>query len=316
MAFLAYDDLFLEHDTGPGHPESPDRLVAIVDHLTSRGLFGRARRIELRPATREELALAHDEDHIARMAGTEGRSGRLDPDTRVGPRSHDAALLAAGSLLAATDEVMGGGETRGMCLVRPPGHHAERGRAMGFCLYDNVAICARYAQRRHGIERVAIVDFDVHHGNGTQDVFKDDESVFYLSLHRYPFFPGSGGPADGGDAPVATLNVPLPGGTPREVYHEAFDRALERVEAFAPEFLVLSAGFDAHRDDPIGGLGLTAADFGLLTEKLVALAERTAKGRVVSALEGGYGLRALGPCVEAHLTALDTETGSIFSVRR
>jgi acetoin utilization deacetylase AcuC-like enzyme len=305
LAFLAYDELFLEHDTGPGHPESAHRLRAILSHLDESGLASRLVDLPPRAATREEIELAHDAGHYERVESFSRDARPFDLDTPTGHRSFEAARRAAGSTLAAADEVMSGGQTRGLCLVRPPGHHATSGRAMGFCLFNNLAVCARYLMREHAVSRVAIVDFDVHHGNGTEAIFARDPAVFYLSLHRYPFYPGTGGPYADTEGLVAVRNVPLPGSLPPEEYHRFFDRAAEEVEAHAPEVVLVSAGFDSHVEDPIGGLNLETADFGRITGRIVELAERCADGRIISALEGGYSLRRLGECVAEHLRALD-----------
>jgi len=304
LAFLGYHESYLEHDSGAGHPESASRLTAIESHLEEAGLWEGLPRVEVRPAAREEIEAVHPGGLFDVVRSLSEHTGFLDPDTHVGRRSFDAALLAAGALLAAADEVMGGGERRGLCLVRPPGHHAGPSRSMGFCLFNNVAVCARYLKAAHGVERVAIVDFDVHHGNGTEDAVREDPDVFFLSLHRYPFYPGTGGPGPGPAGTVAVKNCPLPASISREEYFAALEEGLREVERFAPEVILVSAGFDAHVADPIGGLCLESEDYGAITERIVTVAERTARGRVISTLEGGYGLRALGPSVEAHLRAL------------
>lgn len=307
MLLLSHDEAFLRHDAGPGHPESPDRLTAILAHLDRAGITDASRRVAPREATREELARVHTDAHVETIRAVSERTGYLDGDTHVGKDSWEAARLAAGSTLAVADEVMAGPDRRGLCLVRPPGHHATSTRAMGFCLFNNVAVCARHLQDRHGVGRVAIVDFDVHHGNGTEEIFSTDETVLYLSTHRWPFYPGTGGP----DAPefVATVNIPLRDVTRPDEFHASFDDGMEDVRAFAPEVVLVSAGFDAHVDDPVGGLNLDVDDFARITERIVGVAEETAEGRIVSVLEGGYGLDVLGPCVEAHARALSPGEG-------
>lgn len=305
MAFLSYDSTYLEHDTGPAHPEAAVRLVSVVAHLKKEGIWERARHLTPRPAVRAEIELAHEPHHFDRVADAVRREAHLDPDTVTSARSLDAALLAAGATLTAADEVMAGEDRRGLCLVRPPGHHATPDRAMGFCLFNSLAVCARYLRAEYAVKRVAIIDFDVHHGNGTEEIFCEDPGVFYLSLHRYPFYPGTGGPYDTWNRGVAVRDIPLPADTTPEQYHKSLARGLSEVAAYQPEVVLVSAGFDAHRLDPIGGLGLTEEDFHEITRAIVALAERTAKGRVISALEGGYNLDVLGPSVEQHLRALD-----------
>ncbi len=305
MAYLLTDETFLAHDAGPGHPERPERLTAITEHLRRVGLLDRLEPLAARPAAPEEILRVHSAELHERVRTVSALAGRLDPDTGVSPRSFDAALRAAGALLAAADAVPAGEDPCALCLVRPPGHHATPTRAMGFCLFNNVAVAARYLQDRHGIRRVAVVDFDVHHGNGTEEIFRDDPSVFYLSIHRYPFYPGTGGPRSHGPAPAATRNIPLPAGVSREDYHAAWEDGLAEVREFAPEVILLSAGFDAHRRDPVGGLSLVEKDYERLTRAVREVAEDTAGGRMISALEGGYALEVLGPCVEHHLRGLD-----------
>jgi acetoin utilization deacetylase AcuC-like enzyme len=228
--------------------------------------------------------------------------GWLDPDTHVSPRSVEAALAAAGAVTGATLAVLAGEAREAFCAVRPPGHHATRARAMGFCLVNSVAVAARAALAA-GLARVAVVDFDVHHGNGTQDIFWSDPAVLYVSLHRWPFYPGTGAAEETGAGPGlgATVNVPLPASTPPARFHDALARALDAVERFRPEVVLASAGFDAYRDDPIGGLNLDVEDFARVGERLRALAAATCDGKLVSVLEGGYHLGRLGECVAAYL---------------
>lgn len=305
MAFLVYDDAFLEHDTGPRHPERPERLTRILARVTESGLFSRFRLVTPRKATDEELERVHPPAQIRKIREACEAGQALDPDTVVGPFSFRAALLAAGAAVAGADEIGGENERRGFCLVRPPGHHAGAERAMGFCLFNNIAVAVRHLQVRYGVGRMAIVDFDVHHGNGTEQIFRDDEDVFYLSTHRHPFYPGTGGPAPAGRPPRATLDLPLPSNTSATRFVEVLEGGLEEVRAFRPEVVLVSAGFDAEKDDPIGGLGLTAPDFRTITDFIVEVAEETAQGRVLSFLEGGYNLDQLGACVENHLLALE-----------
>jgi acetoin utilization deacetylase AcuC-like enzyme len=294
---LVSDPLFLEH-RAEGHPERPERLQAILRALEPvSGL----RRVGPRPASDADLALVHTAAHVARIRDLAARGGgAIDSDTYVGPRSFEVARAAVGALLVAVDEIAAGRARHAFCAVRPPGHHASADRAMGFCLFNQVAIAARYVQQRTPWRRVLIVDFDVHHGNGTQDVFYRDPSVFYLSVHRAPFYPGTGAAAERGAG--TTLNLPFGPGTPRETILDAWEKAMRgEARAFRPEFVLVSAGFDAYREDPIGGLGYEVDDYRRLMEPVVALAP---PGRVVSALEGGYRIDALGPCVRAHLAPL------------
>ena len=299
---------FLSHDTGPGHPERPQRFQAVCDHLRRTGLWERLKHRESSPASRETLALVHPERYISLIerACREGPTA-LDPDTVASPGSWDAALRAVGAVTEAIDGVMDGSLERAFCAVRPPGHHALADRAMGFCLFNNVAIGARYAQRRQGLARVLIVDWDVHHGNGTQAIFEDDPAVLYFSTHQYPFYPGSGARRETGRGAGTgfTLNVPLPAGAGDAELLRAFEEVLvPKAAEFAPQLVLISAGFDAHRDDPLAQLAVTEAGYASLTRIVRGIADASAKGHIVSVLEGGYDLRALGASVEAHLDAL------------
>jgi acetoin utilization deacetylase AcuC-like enzyme len=291
---LVSDPVFLEH-RADGHPERPERLTVILRALDSvPGL----RRFAPRAASVEELGLAHSPRHIERIrAMSESGGGAIDSDTYVTPRTFEVARRAVGALLSAIDEIAAGRARNAFCAVRPPGHHASRERAMGFCLFNQVAVAARYLQARTAWKRILIVDFDVHHGNGTQDLFYRDDSVFYLSVHRAPFYPGTGAASERGSG--TTLNLPFRLGTPRTEILAAWEEAVHRVaREFRPEFLLVSAGFDAYRDDPIGGLGYEVDDYRRL---MAVVAEVAPAGRIVSALEGGYNLDALGACVVAHL---------------
>ncbi|MBI4617518.1 MAG: histone deacetylase [Planctomycetes bacterium] len=309
---LVYDDLFLEHRTGD-HPECPERLVAIRERLIESGLWEGRLHVPPRPATDEEILRVHASEHLERLrAAAAGRGARLDPDTVMSERSFEVALLSAGGAISAAEAVLDGRVRRALALVRPPGHHATRDVAMGFCLLNNVAVAARHLRVARGVRRVAILDWDVHHGNGTQEIFYDDPTVLYLSFHRWPFYPGTGAADEtgAGEGKGFTVNVPLSAGTPRAEYLDRFQTVLEeKVKPFAPEFVLVSAGFDAYRDDPIGGLGLETMDFATLTHCAVELAESTAEGRLVSVLEGGYDLGEMGRLVEAHLAALDSGGG-------
>jgi acetoin utilization deacetylase AcuC-like enzyme len=291
---LVSDPVFLEH-RAEGHPERPERLTVILRALA--GVPG-LRRIPPRPASVEELGLAHSVRHIERIrAMSETGGGAVDGDTYVTPRTFEVARRAVGALLSAVDEIAAGRARNAFCAVRPPGHHASRERAMGFCLFNQVAVAARYLQARTPWKRILIVDFDVHHGNGTQDLFYRDDSVFYLSVHRAPFYPGTGAASERGSG--TTLNLPFPSGTPRTEILAAYEAAVRRVaREFRPGFLLVSAGFDAYRDDPIGGLGYEVDDYRRL---MAVVSEVAPAGRIISALEGGYNLDALGACVVAHL---------------
>jgi len=307
MTLLYYDPRFLDHDTGH-HPEQPERLRQIIDQLQSTGLAARCQRPTWQPASRERLQRVHEPGHIDRIAAISQRGGgQLDPDTIVSAASYDVACLAAGAACDAVDRVLAGEGKTALCLVRPPGHHALSERAMGFCLFNNIAVAASVARDEHQLDRVLIVDWDVHHGNGTQDTFYSDGRVGFFSSHRWPFYPGTGaGDETGtGDGLGATLNLPVTFGTPREVYRERFAAALEKFAArIRPQLVLVSAGFDSHRADPIGSLGLEAEDFAELTKLVLNVAAVHAEGRVVSILEGGYNPPVLAECVETHIHKL------------
>ena len=308
MTGLIYDDVFLRHDTG-SHPESSDRLRAITLGLKEAGLWERMQLVSPRAATVDDLTLIHDSALVERVkAACKRPPGALDSgDTVVCAKSYDVALRAVGGLLDAVDGVAAGRFGNALCLVRPPGHHATATRAMGFCLFNNVAIAARYAQRRHSMGRVLIVDWDVHHGNGTQEAFYADPTVMYFSVHRAPFYPGSGWEDETGRGAGkgTVVNLPLAHNTPRTVYLAKFREVIEGpCRKFSPELILISAGFDAYEGDPIGRLGLRPEDFRALTDMVTALARDTAKSRVISALEGGYDLHGLAACVAQHAAGL------------
>ncbi len=294
----------LEHDAGPGHPERPQRLLAIMEALAEDEFAALTRR-EAPRADRELLRLAHPESHIDHVLGSVPASGyrALDGDTVLSPGSGEAALRAAGAVAAAVDAVMAGDFVNAFCAVRPPGHHAEPGRAMGFCLFNNIAIGALHARVRHGLARVAVVDFDVHHGNGTQAIFERDPSLFYGSSHQSPLYPGTGAQSERGVGNI--VNVPLRAHTESAGFRQAVaSQLLPALESFAPDMILISAGFDAHTDDPLAALDLVEADYFWITAELVGLARRLCRGRIVSALEGGYHLPALAASVAAHIRAL------------
>ena len=306
---LVYHPVYLEHDMGVGHPESPNRLRAIMQQLERSGTAARLTNIEPRKAEDEWITQIHSSSYVAALKKHQPAQGKvaLDPDTSMSPGSLTAAYLAAGGALAAVDAIMSGGVEHAFCAVRPPGHHAETARAMGFCLFNNVAIAARYAQKQHGLTRVLIVDWDVHHGNGTQHSFEQDPSILFFSTHQYPYYPGTGRATERGTGAGEgfTINVPMEAGDGNDEYHAVFlNVLLPAAEAFKPEFVIISAGFDAHRDDPLAGMGLTEAGYTDLTGLVAGIAKRHARGRVLSALEGGYNLTALSASVDAHLQAL------------
>lgn len=305
---LIHDLRFLDHETGQ-HPESPQRLQAILRALESdAALWSQVMHVSPRPASAKDIARCHSERLIDEIReATAGGERQLDPDTRISQKSFDVAVLAAGAVIDAVDLVIGGGATNAFAAVRPPGHHARRDQAMGFCLFNNVAIAARYAQSRHSVEKVLIIDWDVHHGNGTQEIFYADSSVFYLSTHQYPWYPGTGaGNETGtGSGKGTTLNVPLPAATPARAHREAFSRALEAAwNSFGPDLVLISAGFDSRRGDPLGRLMLEDQDFCEMTLEVMERAEVLTGGRVIAVLEGGYNLENLGSAVVAHVAAL------------
>jgi len=295
----------LAHDPGPGHPESPSRLAAVLEALDDPA-FASLARIEAPLATREQLARVHDADLVDALLGMQIESGwrRLDPDTVMSPASAEAAARAAGAVCAAIDDAISGAHRRAFCAVRPPGHHATRDTPMGFCLFNSVAAGAAHAIAAHGLSRVAIVDFDVHHGNGTQDIFWSDPRVLYASSHQFPLYPGTGAREETGAGNI--VNAPLRPNAGSADFRKAYEETvLPALEKFAPELVLISAGFDAHKLDPLANLALEADDYAWITAKLVKLASRHAQGRVVSSLEGGYSLTALRESTVAHVTALD-----------
>jgi acetoin utilization deacetylase AcuC-like enzyme len=291
------------HEMGQGHPESPQRLRAILAALESSGLAARLSLHEAPEATREQLERVHDPSHVDRIFGSSPERGYayLDPDTSMNPKSLSAALRAAGAVVAATDSVMTAKASTAFCAVRPPGHHATPGRPMGFCIFNNVAVGAMHAIEAHGAKRVAVLDFDVHHGNGTEDAFHEDPRVMLCSTFQHPYYPFCG--ADSGNDHI--INVPLPAMTGGEGFRAAVERFwIPALDRFAPEVVFVSAGFDAHRDDPLAYLELGDEDYRWVTEKIVDLAGRHAQGRVVSTLEGGYDTAALARCVVEHVSIL------------
>lgn len=299
---VGYDPIFSEHDTGEGHPERSERARVLGRWVDAHAEL---HAVTARPATAEELGRAHAAEYVDEILSLDGGTGRLDADTAIGPRSVQAALHAAGLTIDLFAHVAAGGEP-GLALVRPPGHHATRDRAMGFCLFNNVAVAARALQAEHGVERIAIFDWDVHHGNGTQDIFYGDPSVLYLSTHQWPLYPGTGAASERGEGAGAgaTVNVTLPSGSTDDDILEASERVLEpAVRDFRPDMILISAGYDALAVDPLAGLELTPAGFGALATRWRALADEICQGRIAGALEGGYHLDGLTQSVEATLTA-------------
>jgi acetoin utilization deacetylase AcuC-like enzyme len=313
MTLLYSDPRFQQHLTG-SHPEHPRRLVAIAEQLSAAGLAEKCTRPAWQPAVPADLERVHSAPYVARVnAYASGGGGRIEVDTVVSQQSYDVAALAAGAVLDAVARVVQGEDQSALCLVRPPGHHARPQEAMGFCLFNNVALGARAALDEHGLDRVLIVDWDVHHGNGTQEMFWKDGQVGFLSIHRWPFYPGTGDADETGSGRGLgwIANVPVAFGTAREDYHDKFEQALESLAAkVQPQLVFISAGFDAHREDPIGSLGLEVEDFARLTRSVRNIAAAYAQGRTVSVLEGGYHPQRLAESVELHLRGLMDPSGS------
>ncbi len=308
---LVTDERYRLHDTGPGHPERADRLVAIDKRLDADGLLKRTERIKPTPAQIDTIALIHDRDYIDRVRVECGK--RLEfidtPDSAVCAKSYEIALLAVGGLLGLVDAVATGKCVNGFAAVRPPGHHAERNRSMGFCLFNNIAIAARHLQKKQKVPKVLILDWDVHHGNGTQHSFEQDATVFYCSFHQHPStcYPGTGWPHETGKGAGAgtVLNLPMSPGLGNDAYREAFEKQfLPAANKFKPDFVLVSAGFDAHARDPLASMNLTVEGFNYMLRATLDLADKHCGGRVVSVLEGGYNLDALAECVADHVRTL------------
>ncbi|MFN9805638.1 MAG: histone deacetylase family protein [Betaproteobacteria bacterium] len=291
------------HEMGSWHPESPERLAAIQDHLIAVGLLPHLVPIDAPPATREALLRAHHPDYIAQLENRIPKHGYapVDPDTSMNPSTWDAALRAAGAVIEATDCVMRGELENAFCAVRPPGHHARHAQAMGFCFFNNVAVGVRHALEVHGLSRVAVIDFDVHHGNGTEDILAHDDRVLMASFFQHPFYPYTGT-----DNPAKNMvNIPVPAGTRGDKVRELVDQTwLPALDAFAPQMIFISAGFDAHREDDLGQMGLVESDYAYITRKLMDVADLHSRSRIVSTLEGGYNLSALARSVAAHVKTL------------
>jgi acetoin utilization deacetylase AcuC-like enzyme len=295
----------LDHQTPPGHPERPDRIRAI-EQVLGESRFDKLVREQAPEGTLDSVTLCHSEHYISELRHIAPQSGLiyLDADTSMSPGTWEAAMRGVGGAVAATDAVMSGTHDNAFVAMRPPGHHAEISRPMGFCLFDHAAIAARHAQRKHGIARAAVVDFDVHHGNGTQDIFWSDPTVMYCSTHQMPLFPGTGARGERGEHDTI-VNAPLAPEDGSAKFRAAFENAiLPQLQKFNPELIIVSAGFDAHYRDPLASLNLRAEDFGWVTRKLMDVADASAGGRIVSVLEGGYDLQGLQESVAAHVTAL------------
>ncbi|MDP2071998.1 histone deacetylase family protein [Methylotenera sp.] len=301
-AYITHPE-FLKHDMGIGHPECPARIHAIQDQLIASGLFDFLSHYEAQKASKEVLALAHTQDYIEWVFNHSPESGLidLDGDTLMNPYTLDAALYACGAVVKAVDLVISGEVQNAFCNIRPPGHHAKRAGASGFCIFNNVAVAAAHALEHHGLERIAIADFDVHHGDGTEDIFHDEPRVMLCSTFQHPYYPYCG--ADSGNDHI--INVPLAAGSSGEQFRDAItEQWLPALERFQPQMILISAGFDAHREDDMGGLALRESDYLWVTEMLKDIAKRHANGRIVSALEGGYSLHALGRSVMTHIKSL------------
>ena len=307
-AFLT-DPRFAEHETGPGHPERATRLTHTLDHLRTQQWFGQLISVESQLCDERWLRSVHDRTLIerARQVCSQGQAYLDSPDVAVSQASFEIALLAAGGVLALTDAVIHGKANNGFALIRPPGHHAERDVALGFCLFNNIAIAARYLQQEYGLEKIVILDWDVHHGNGTQHSFESDPSIFYISLHQYPHYPGTGAYSETGIGPGSgtTLNCPMSAGSNDSHYEQAFrEKILPAVNDYGPDAILISAGFDAHQADPLGSINLSTEFYGWMTERMLETADQHANGRLISVLEGGYALDALAASVSSHLQSL------------
>ncbi len=295
--------IFLEHEMGQMHPESPQRITAIIDFLHQSKLYDQLQHGQAPMANTDQIALAHDKSYIKQVENltpTEGHVA-LDPDTLINASSYDAALYAVGANLSAVDLVMQKKLTNAFCCVRPPGHHAEHEYAMGFCLFNNIAIAALHALKHWQLQRVAIIDFDVHHGNGTEDIIKDTENIFFCSSFQHPFYPYSGA----NTVSDHIINLPMPAGSDgHDLIPLMREKWWPKLIDFRPEFIFISAGFDAHKDDPLANLNLTSEDYKTITEDIVKIANQCCEGKIISSLEGGYNLRALAESATEHIQAL------------
>ena len=314
---FVFDEAFLSHHTGAGHPECAERLSATMEHLNALPLGDELKHIDALPVDQAVIETNHSSAYLARARQTcaGGRAFLDSLDVSVSEASYGVALKAAGAAIALADGVINREISNGFALVRPPGHHAEYDQAMGFCILNNVAILARYLQVRHGLDKVLILDWDVHHGNGTQHTFEEDPSVLFVSTHQYPFYPGTGAWSETGigKGRGATLNCPMRAGSNDKDYEAAFmEKILPAIDEFKPQFVIISAGFDAHRDDPLGQINLSTGFYGWMTARVMDMADKHAGGRIVSVLEGGYNLTMLPLCIEEHLKALSKSSGDGF----
>jgi acetoin utilization deacetylase AcuC-like enzyme len=297
-------DTYLNHNTGQGHPERADRVTVVIDHLKKL----KSKNLVWKKPTKFDhkyLQLAHNKDYLNNVKNSFPTQGLnfLDGDTILSPGSREATNDAVGSIITAIDGVMSKDLRNAFCAVRPPGHHAEKNKAMGFCVYNNIAVGAYYLIEKYGLKKVAIIDFDVHHGNGTQDIFYNSDKVLYISTHQYPYYPGSGAASEKG-INDNVLNIPLSAGTKPDDFLNAYDSVFKKLKEFKPEFILLSAGFDAHKDDPLAQLNLESRDFYTLTKRIMILAKNLCEEKIVSILEGGYDLNALKQSVDFHIRSL------------
>ena len=301
---LIISDTYQNHNTGDGHPEKIDRVTVVIDNFKK---LNKKNLIWKKPVkfNKSLLEITHNSDYIKFVENSFPKQGLsfLDGDTIISPGSKDATIDAVGSIIAAIDGVQKNEFNNAFCAVRPPGHHAEKNKAMGFCIYNNIAVGAHYLLEKYKLKKVAIIDFDVHHGNGTQDIFYNNENVLYISTHQFPFYPGSGTDKERGQF-NNIFNIPLPAGTNSEEYLNAYEFVLNKLKDFKPEFILFSAGFDAHEDDPLAQLHLKSSDYYKLTKRTLELSKLFCNGKVVSILEGGYDLNALKESTEAHVNAL------------
>ncbi len=304
-----YDDAFLDHNTGEGHPESHERLRVTMAHLRSQPWFKDLQQLPTAAIERKWLETSHSNKYIQRaQTACETNQSFLDSmDVPISQKSFEVSLLAAGAPVALASAIVEGKVENGFVLARPPGHHAEHDQAMGFCLFNNVAILARNLQKQHGFDKILILDWDVHHGNGTQHTFEEDPSVLYISTHEYPYYPGTGAYSETGigKGKGSVLNCPMAAGVGVKDYETAFrDRILPKIDDFKPDFVIISAGFDAHEDDPLGHILLSTDFFGWMTQRMMEMADKHCQGRIISVLEGGYNLSALPLCVAKHLAVM------------